>query len=59
MVILSGQINKIRKNSETMDFEEAVDVTVTYCIEHDVLRAFWVKHRAEVKDVCITEYNEK
>lgn len=59
MVILSGQINKIRKNSETMDFEEAVDVAVTYCIEHDVLRAFLVKHRAEVKDVCITEYNEK
>lgn len=52
-------INKIRKNSETMDFEEAVDVAVTYCIEHDVLRAFLVKHRAEVKDVCITEYNEK
>ena len=42
-----------------MDFEEAVDVAVTYCIEHDVLRAFLVKHRAEVKDVCITEYNEK
>ena len=52
-------INKIRKNSETMDFEQAVDVAVTYCIEHDVLRAFLVKHRAEVKDVCITEYNEK
>lgn len=52
-------INKIRKNSQTMDFEEAVDDAVTYCIEHDVLRTFLVKHRAEVKDVCITEYNEK
>ena len=48
-------INEIRKNCKTM----AVDEAVTYCIEHDVLKTFLLKHRAEVKDVCITEYNEK
>lgn len=32
---------------------------VTYCIEHNILKTFLLKHRAEVKDVCITEYNEK
>ena len=42
-----------------MEFESAVDAVVTYCIEHDVLKTFLLKHRAEVKDVCITEYNEK
>ena len=52
-------INEIRKNSENMKFEEAVDTAVTYCIEHNVLRTFLLKHRAEVKDVCITEYDEK
>lgn len=52
-------LNKIRANSETMGFEEAVDAAVTDCIEQDVLREFLLKHRAEVKDVCITEYNEK
>lgn len=52
-------VNQIRKNGKTMEFEEAVDVAVTYCIEHDVLKTFLVKHRAEVRDVCITEYNEK
>ena len=52
-------INEIRKNSKTMNFENAVDTAVTYCIEHDVLRTFLLKHRAEVKDVCITEYDEK
>ena len=52
-------INEIRKNSKTMNFENAVDAAVTYCIEHDVLRTFLLKHRAEVKDVCITEYDEK
>ena len=52
-------INEIRKNSENMKFEAAVDLAVTYCIEHDVLKKFLLKHRAEVKDVCITEYDEK
>ena len=52
-------INEIRKNSENMKFEAAVDLAVTYCIEHDVLKTFLLKHRAEVKDVCITEYDEK
>lgn len=52
-------INEIRKNCNTMEFESAVDEAVTYCIEHDVLKTFLLKHRAEVKDVCITEYNEK
>lgn len=32
---------------------------ITYCIVHDVLKTFLVKHRAEVRDMCITEYNEK
>lgn len=52
-------INEIRKNCKTMEFESVVDEAVTYCIEHDVLKTFLLKHRAEVKDVCITEYNEK
>ena len=52
-------INEIRRNCEIMEFEDAVDAAVTYCIEHNVLKIFLIKHRAEVKDVCITEYNEK
>lgn len=52
-------VNEIRKNSEIMEFDEAVDVAVTYCIEHDILKSFLLKHRAEVMDVCITEFDEK
>lgn len=52
-------INKIRENSKNMEFEDAVDAAVTYCIENNVLKTFLLKHRAEVKDVCITEYREK
>ena len=52
-------VEQIRQNRKTMDVEEAVDTAVTYCIDHDILRDFLIKHRAEVKDVCITEYNEQ
>ena len=52
-------VNKIRSNNETMKLEDAVDAAVTYCIENDVLKSFLIKHRAEVKDMCITEFNEK
>ena len=52
-------IYKIREYSKTMELEDAVDAAVTYCINHDILKTFLLKHRAEVKDVCITEYNEK
>ena len=36
-----------------------MDKAVVRCIEEDVLADFLKKHRAEVMDVCITEYNEK
>ncbi len=53
-------IETIRKNrSQGMEVEEAVDKAVTYCIDHDILSAFLTKHRAEVIDVCITEYDEQ
>ena len=52
-------VNKLRSNNETMKLEDAVDAAVTYCIENDVLKSFLVKHKAEVKDMCITEFNEK
>lgn len=32
---------------------------VTECIEKDVLADFLRKHKAEVLDMCITEFNEK
>ncbi len=53
-------IEEIRQNrSQGMEVEEAVDKAVTYCIDHDILSAFLTKHRAEVIDVCITEYDEQ
>ena len=52
-------INLIRTYQKELPFEDAVDKAVVECIENDVLAEFLTKHRAEVLDVCITEYDEK
>ena len=53
-------IEEIRKNrSNGMEVEQAVDKAVTYCINNNILSEFLTKHRAEVIDVCITEYDEQ
>lgn len=44
---------------KTIPVNEAVEAAAAYCIEHDILRSFLMKNRAEVVDVCIFEYNEE
>lgn len=39
--------------------EEAIDKAVTQCIQEGVLEEFLLVHRAEVKGMMLTEYNEK
>ena len=39
--------------------DQAVDDAVKKCIEDGILAEFLTKHRAEVKDVCMTEFDEK
>lgn len=53
-------INYIRDNQEKgMSVEDSIDNAVTRCIIDGIMVDFLEKHRAEVMDVCITEYNEK
>ena len=52
-------IDLIRKYQKLIPIKDAVDKAVIECIENDVLAEFLIKHRAEVLDVCITEFNEK
>ncbi|MCR4745514.1 MAG: hypothetical protein K5894_09855 [Lachnospiraceae bacterium] len=53
-------ITRIRNNfKETSDITIAVNRAVDSCIEDDILKDFLISHRAEVLDMCITEYNEK
>ncbi len=53
-------INCIRKNQNSgMSNSDAVDKAVDSCIEEGILSDFLIKHRAEVKDMVLTEFNEK
>ncbi len=53
-------INYIRENEQNgLDITLAVDKAVVTCIKEGVLSDFLQRHRAEVMDVCITEFNEK
>ena len=52
-------VNQIRSNEAAgQSIEEAVDNAVMFCIEHGNLENVLLKHRAEVIDMCITEFNE-
>ena len=53
-------VQYIRSNmGNGMTVERAVDEAVKRCIAENVMKAFLIKHRAEVCSMCITEYNEK
>ena len=53
-------INEIRENrTKGEDVEDAIDHAVVSCIENNVLKDFLLKHRTEVLDVCLTEFNRE
>lgn len=52
-------INRIRSNLKKHHIEEAVEEAVKSCIEDGVMADLLLKLKSEVKDMCLTEYNEK
>lgn len=50
------RINKNKKNS--MNLESAVDATIKEMPKDFVIRDLLIANRAEVKDMCLTEYDE-
>ena len=53
-------VDKIKRYiKEKKNIKEAAEQAIDECIKEDVLAEFLRIHRAEVKDVCITEYNEE
>ncbi len=51
-------VKYIRENHEDMDIENAVDKAIDEMPADYVIRPFLIGNRAEVKGMCITEYNE-
>ena len=52
-------IAKVRELNESMSLEDAIDAAVEYCIQNKILHEFLEKHRREVKDMTLTEFNEE
>ena len=53
-------VDKIKRyTKEKKNIKEAVSLAIKECIVENVLTDFLRTHRAEVMDVCITEYNEE
>lgn len=51
-------IAEIRRNNENMDIETAVDTALSAMPEDFELKKLLIANKAEVKQMCITEYNE-
>ncbi len=51
-------VEQVRKNRSHMDIEHAVDKAIDDMPGTYAIRPFLIGNRAEVKDMCITEYNE-
>lgn len=52
-------IAKIREYNRSMELIHAIDKAVEECIQENVLRDFLEKHRREVCNMCLTEFNEE
>lgn len=53
-------VDKVRQfRKELNDIKAAIEKTIQDCIEEGILAEFLVAHRAEVFDVCLTEYDEE
>ena len=52
-------IHKIKKYSETLNIENAVDKAVNECIREGILREILISHQGELKDMILTEYVEE
>ena len=52
-------VSKVKNYSKTLSIEEAVDKATDECIEEGILKKILIEHRAEVKDMLLTEYDEE
>ena len=42
-----------------MSLDEAIDNAVDWCIKNNIMAEYLAMHRAEVKDMFLTEYDEQ
>lgn len=47
-----------RYRNEGHSLQKSIDLAIDYCIEHDILKEFMTKNRAEVCQMLLYEYDE-
>ena len=52
-------VEQVRCNSMNMSLEQAVEEAIEYCIQHNILKEFLSKQKAEVIKMSIFEYDEE
>lgn len=52
-------VSEVKHNIKIMPAFEAIDKAVKQCIEEGILAEFLIKHRSEVVDSMLTEYDEE
>lgn len=53
-------VGKIRENREIFEtLEEAVDAALNELADDSIIKPFLIDNKAEVKEMCITEYDEE
>ena len=52
-------VNKVRTYNQSMSLTDAVDQAVDECVEDGVLEEFFSKHRREVRNMVLTEFDEE
>ncbi len=52
-------VDKVRNYSKSMSLTDAVDQAVDECVEDGVLEGFFNKHRREVRNMVLTEFDEE
>ena len=52
-------VDKVRTYNQSMTLTEAVDQAVDECVEAGVLEEFLSKHRREVRNMVLTEFDEE
>jgi len=49
--------DKIREYNKEMPLKEAIRKAVEYCISHDMLKEFLLKHKQEVETMLLTDWD--
>ena len=51
-------VEEVRRNCETMEVDPSVDKAIKDMPEDFEIRKFLIEHQSEVRNMCLTEYNE-